>query len=82
MLLQLQRPMKQWREEGMIQVERREKCNDMFILRIKDIKGMVHLDAIETDKVWLVNDRIDLTMSNELYVYSYIERILRGDKYL
>ena len=67
MLLQLRGPTKPWGEEGMIRVERRQDGKDMFMVKIRDIEGMAHLVAMETDRVWLVNNRIDLTTWNELY---------------
>ena len=37
------------------------------IIRVKDIEGLAHLIPLEAVRVWLVNNRIDLTTWNELY---------------
>ena len=51
----------------MIQVEQRKKGKGLHMIRIADIEGIAHLLEMEADKVWLVNNRIDLTTWNELY---------------
>ena len=66
-LLRLRGPAKPCGEEGMIRVEYREGREMMHIVRIGDIEGMAHLIPLEAGRVWLVNNRIDLTTWNELY---------------
>ena len=49
----------------------RVKCigekQGFHIIRVKDIEGLAHLIPLEVGRVWLVNNRIDLTTWNELY---------------
>jgi len=54
-------------EEGMIRMEQRDGNEGMHMVRVSDIEGMAHLIPVETDRVWLVNNRIDFTTWNELY---------------
>ena len=60
-LLRLRGPAKPCRKEGMIRVEYREGREIMHIVRIGDIEGMTHLIPLYARRVWLVNNRIDLT---------------------
>src|SRR5437016_967573 len=46
-------------EEGIVQMEKRDNGGAMHIIKIGDIEGMVHMIPLETDRVWLVNNRID-----------------------
>lgn len=55
-------------EQGIIQMEPREEGNYMYVVRIVDIEGIVHLIALEEGRLWLGNDRIDLRTWNELFV--------------
>ena len=66
-LLRLRGPAKPGGEEGMIRVESREEGKGLHIVRVKDIEGMAHLIPVDEGRVWLVNNRIDLTIWNELY---------------
>ena len=66
-LLWLRGPAKLWGEEGMIHVECTEENQGFHIIRVKDIEGLAHLIPLEAGRVWLVNNRIDLTTWNELY---------------
>ena len=63
-LLRLRGPAKPCGEEGMIRVE---QGKGLHIVRIGDIEGRVHLIPLEAGRIWLVNNRIDLTSWNELY---------------
>ena len=38
-----------------------------LVIDVKKIKGMAHLIAID-DKNWIINNRIDLTTWNELFM--------------
>jgi len=67
MLLRLCGSARLWKEEGMIQVAQRADGNSMYVIRIADIERMTHLILLETEKVWLVNNRIDFRIWNELY---------------
>ena len=53
-------------EEGMIKVGLTEWAKNV-VVRASDIGGMVHLIPIEKDRLWLVNNRIDLHTWNLLY---------------
>ena len=53
-------------EEGMIKVGLTERAKNV-VMRASDIGGMVHLIPIEKDRLWLVNNRIDLHTWNLLY---------------
>ena len=66
-LLRLRGPAKPGGEEGMIREESREEGKGLHIVRVKDIQRMGHLILVDEGRVWLVNNRIDLTTCNELY---------------
>ena len=51
----------------MVRMEKREDGGAMHIIRIGDIEGMAYMIALETDRMWLVNNRIDFNTWNELY---------------
>ena len=51
----------------MIRVEPREEGKGLHIVQVKDIKGIAYLILVDKSWVWLVNNRIDLTIWNELY---------------
>ena len=53
-------------EEGIIKVGWKERTKNV-VVRASDIQGMVHLIPVEKDRVWLVNNRIDLHTWNLLY---------------
>ena len=53
-------------EEGMLQVRVRAGRAD-HVVRIADIEGIAHLIPLESQKVWLVNNRIDLNTWNDLF---------------
>jgi len=55
------------REEGMIRMEGIHGERGVHLIRIADMEGMAHLILLEEDKVWLVNNRIDFNIWNELY---------------
>jgi len=54
-------------EEGMIGMEWIDGERGVHFIRISDMEGMAHLIPLEKDNVWLVNNRIDFNMWNELY---------------
>ena len=62
--------MKPWGEEDIIWVEQREERKRGHIIQIGDIESMAYLLELEADKVWLMNNRIDLSMWNQLYIYN------------
>lgn len=66
-LLRLRGPAKPSGEEGMIRMEHKEEAISMHVIRISDIEGMAHLIPLEDERLWLVNNRIDLNTWNELY---------------
>ena len=69
-LVKLQRlrgPAKPWGEESMIRLECTGENQGFYIIRVKDIEGLAHLIPLEAGRVWLVNNRIDLTTWNDLY---------------
>ena len=51
----------------MIRIECTGENQGFHIIRVKDIEGLAHLIPLEAVRVWLVNNRIDLTTWNELY---------------
>ena len=53
-------------EEGMIKVGLTERAKNL-VVRASDIGGMVDLIPVEKDRLWLVNNRIDLHSWNLLY---------------
>ena len=59
-LLRLRGLANPWGEERMTRVKRREEGKGLHMIRIGDIEGMAHLPELEANKVWLVNNRIDL----------------------
>jgi len=54
-------------DEGMVRMECRNTGKELRIVQIGDIEGMAHLIGVKRDRVWLVNNRIDLNTWNELY---------------
>jgi len=54
-------------EEEMIWMEWIDGKRGVHFIRISDMEGMAHLIPFEKDKVWLVNNRIDFNIWNELY---------------
>lgn len=62
--------MRPWGEEDIIWVEQREEQKRGHIIQIGDIESMAYLLELEADKVWLMNNRIDLSMWNQLYIYN------------
>ena len=66
-LVRLRGPANPWGEEGMIRVECTGGNQGFHIIRVKDIEGLAHLIPLEAGRVWLGNNRIDLTTWNELY---------------
>lgn len=53
--------------KDMIRVEQREEGKGLQVIWISDMEGMAHLLELEADKMWLVNNKIDLTTWNVLY---------------
>jgi len=45
----------------MIRMERREEGKDMYVVCIGDIEGIAHFIPLEEGRLWLVNNRIDLS---------------------
>ena len=66
-LVWLRGPAKPSGEESMIRVELREEAKELYIVRVRDIEEMAYLIPVDGGRVWLVNNRIDLTTWNELY---------------
>jgi len=66
-LLQVKGSQRPDSEEGMIRMELMGGEWGFYIIRIADIEGMAHLIPVEENKLWLVNNRIDFNMWNELY---------------
>ena len=60
-------PAKPWGEESMIRMECAGENQGFHIIRVKDIEELTHQIPLEVGRVWLVNNRIDLTTWNELY---------------
>ena len=66
-LLKLRGSRKPHGEEGMIRMEAPQGKPNTHVIRVTDIEGMAHVIELEKDKLWLVNNRIDLNTWNELY---------------
>ena len=54
-------------DKGMVRMECRNTGKELRIMQIGDIEGMAYLIGLKRDRVWLVNNRIDLNTWNELY---------------
>ena len=51
---------------GLVTVQQREDAREFTIVDIGTILGLAHLIP-EADRLWLVNNRIDLRTFNEIY---------------
>jgi len=54
-------------EEGIIHTELMDGEKGFHFIRIANIEGMAHLIPLDKDRLWLVNNRIDFNIWNELY---------------
>ncbi len=54
------------REEGMVKVQLSVPTKDVLV-NVREIGGMAHMIPIEPQKLWYINNRIDLHTWNLLY---------------
>ena len=66
-LLKLRGSRQPHEEEGMIRMEAPQGKPNTHVICVTDIEGIAYVIELEKDKLWLVNNRIDLNTWNELY---------------